>query len=218
VSRYLFPRWTNKAPTIILGLVTIGGALLTALIWYYGTDKYWKVGYQPIQPIPFSHKLHAGELGMDCRYCHNTVEKSSWAAIPPTATCMNCHSKIKTDSPKLSELYRAHGAGEPVQWVKVHKVADYAYFDHSAHVTAGVGCSTCHGRIDQMPRVTQHAPLTMGWCLDCHRNPKPNIRNASDITNMDWQPPVEVAAGPAMTATSPSREAHPPVHCSGCHR
>lgn len=216
MSRYLFPRWTNKVVTILAVGTGVVGMLVIGLVWYYATDKYLAVGYQPIQPIPFSHKLHAGDLAMDCRYCHNTVERSSFAAIPPTQTCMNCHSKIKTDSPVLQPLFTAHAEGKPVEWIKIHKVADYAYFNHSAHVTQGVGCSTCHGRIDQMPRVTQHAPLTMAWCLDCHRDPKSVIRPAADITNMGWTPPVEVAQGPAITATG--REAHPPVHCSGCHR
>jgi len=218
VSRYLFPRWANKVPFAIV--VALGGAatMLIAAIWYYGTDKYWKVGYQPAQPIEFSHKLHAGDLGMDCRYCHNTVERSSYAAIPPTQTCMNCHSKVKTDSPKLAPLYESNATGNAVPWVKVHSLPDYAYFDHSAHVTAGVGCSTCHGRIDQMPRVTHFAPLTMAWCLDCHRNPGPNIRNANDITKMDWQPSADApkTTGPVLTANG--REANPPKHCSGCHR
>jgi hypothetical protein len=215
MNRYLFPRWTNRVP----GIAAVGAGLtlvgVVAALWYWGTDKYWRVGYQPKQPIEFSHKLHAGDLGMDCRYCHSTVERSAFAAVPPTQTCMNCHSKVKTDSPKLALLRERAADDKPIPWVRVHDLPDFVYFDHSAHVTAGVGCSSCHGRIDQMARVTQKQPLTMGWCLSCHRDPATSLRAPTEITKMDWQPPA-VAAGPARTATG--RTAQPPVHCSGCHR
>lgn len=211
---FLFPRWTNRVPAIAavaLGFVAVG---VVAAFWYWGTEKYWRVGYQPNQPIPFSHKLHAGDLGMDCRYCHSTVERSPFAAVPPTQTCMNCHSKVKTESPKLALLRDRAADDKPIPWVRVHDLPDFVYFDHSAHVSSGVGCSSCHGRVDQMAQVVQKAPLTMGWCLDCHRNPAPNLRAAGEITKMDWQP--RVAAVEARTANG--RTAQPPVHCSGCHR
>jgi hypothetical protein len=212
--RFLFPRWTNRVPRLVLGGLALAAAGLVAVVWYFGTDKFWRVGYQPKQPIEFSHKLHAGDLGMDCRYCHSSVERSSFAAVPPTQTCMNCHSKVKTDSPKLS-LLREHAADDrPIPWVRVHDLPDHAYFDHAAHLSAGVGCSSCHGRVDQMQRVTQVQPLTMGWCLSCHRDPAPNLRASTEITKMDWTP--RALASEARTANG--RTARPPVHCSGCHR
>lgn len=212
--RFLFPVWANRAPRYValsLLLVAIG---IVAALWYWGTDKFWRVGYQPQQPVEFSHKLHAGDLGLDCRYCHATVERSAFAAVPPTQTCMNCHRAVRTDSAKLA-LVRARAEDDfPIPWVRVHDLPDYVYFDHRAHVGAGVGCASCHGRVDQMQRVAQTQPLTMGWCLDCHRDPRAHLRGASSPTQMDWQP----TASAATTRAPSGREVHPPLHCSGCHR
>ena len=127
---------------------------------------------------------------------------------------MNCHSKVKTESPKLALLRERAADDRPLPWVRVHDLPDFVYFDHSAHLTAGVGCSTCHGRVDQMVRVVQSQPLTMSWCLECHRDPSPHLRTATEITKMDWQP--RLATAEATTANG--RHARPPVHCSGCHR
>jgi hypothetical protein len=215
MQRFLFPRWSNQLPRqiAVYGL----GPLLTlavAGLWYYGTNKYLEVGYAPVQPVPFSHKLHAGDLGMDCRYCHYTVERSSFAAVPPTQVCMNCHSKVRADSPRLLPVRESWAEGKPVPWIRVHKLPEYVYFDHSAHLAAGVGCSSCHGRIDQMPRVTQDQPLTMSWCLECHRDPGPNLRAPADVTNMAWTPKPQGSAPVAANG----RTVNPPTNCSGCHR
>jgi hypothetical protein len=175
------------------------------------------VGYQPTQPVDYSHKLHAGELGMDCRYCHSTVERSAFAAVPPTQTCMNCHARVKTDSVKLLPVRESWANDTPIKWVRVHNLPDYVYFDHSAHLAAGVGCSTCHGRVDQMPKVTQMQPLTMGWCLECHRDPGPNLRKPDEVTKMDWVASAEQAANHEGKAVN-GRKVAPPTHCSGCHR
>ena len=160
--------------------------------------------------------MYAGQLGMDCRYCHNTVERSSYAAIPPTQTCMNCHTNIRPASPKLAKIKESFETGKPMQWVKVHKLGDYAYFDHSAHVSRGVGCATCHGRIDRMERVTLHAPLSMGWCLECHRNPNGNLRPVDRLTDMAFDPAsltdVERAKLRDLYHINPSE------NCSTCHR
>jgi len=173
-------------------------------------------GYQPTQPVPYSHKLHAGNLGLDCRYCHTAVEKAAFAAIPPTETCMNCHTRVKPQSPLLAKVRESYITGEPIQWVKVHRLPDYVYFNHQAHVMAGVSCVSCHGRIDQMEEVRQVQPLSMAWCLDCHRNPAPNVRPAEFVTKLDWQPdgdPAELGA-----RIIKAKGIHPPENCSGCHR
>lgn len=168
------------------------------VLGYGGAPETTDVGYAPVQPIPYSHALHAGELGMDCRYCHASVELSAHAAIPPTATCINCHGTkfgIRRTSPKLQPLHQAfYGTdrsppGQPIPWVRVHDLPDYVYFNHSAHVNRGVGCVSCHGRVDRMEVVYQAEPLSMSWCLHCHRNPGPNLRPRDQITNMTWQPP-----------------------------
>ncbi|MEI6805667.1 MAG: cytochrome c3 family protein [Myxococcaceae bacterium] len=211
----IFPKWTNKVPKIaILSLVSaITGIVF--VFWYWFSPYNLEVGYQPIQPVPYSHKIHAGNLGMDCRYCHTGVEKSAVAGVPPTQTCMNCHSMIKTSSPKLEMVRDSYKSDLPIPWVRVHKVPDYAYFDHSAHIAASVGCVSCHGRIDQMTEVRIEKPLSMGWCLDCHRNPEPHLRPLDKITDMEW-----VADENWKTvAKAKAKTLHPPVEsCSGCHR
>jgi hypothetical protein len=212
----LFPPWANALPSItaaILGL-TVAAIIAAAYIWG-GWDNL-KVGYRPVQPIEYSHQLHAGKLGIDCRYCHNTVERAAFAAIPPTQTCMNCHWKVKTDSAMLAPLRESWANDTPIAWVKVHKVPDYAYFNHAPHINAGVGCSSCHGRIDQMPRVMQVQPLNMRWCLDCHRDPAPYIRNPADVTKMDWEPDLSLSHSEPHAKNG--RLLTPPLHCSGCHR
>ena len=189
-------------------------AVLSA--WYWFSPEYTDVGYAPEQPVAFSHKLHAGDLGLDCRYCHNTVERGARAAVPPTQTCMNCHGIVLADSPKLALVRTSFESNEPIGWVRVHMLPDYAYFDHSVHVAAGVGCASCHGRIDQMNTVHQSKPLSMSWCLDCHRNPAPQLRPRSEVTNMKWDElgkPYDPANDPFRT-----RQPAPPTHCSGCHR
>ncbi len=214
----IFPRWTNKIP-LVLGIVApILGALLIFGVWYWWSADYTDVGYQPEQPVKFSHALHAGDMGMDCRYCHNTVERSPHAAIPATATCMNCHSQVKTDSPKLAMVRKSYETGASIPWVRVHMLPDYVFFDHRPHLASGVGCATCHGRIDGMVVVEQAKPLSMGWCLDCHRNPGPNLRPLDQITNMNWDQSPEQASYDFTKDPERKRMPSPPVHCSGCHR
>ena len=214
----IFPRWTNKIPLAIGVLAPLALAGAVGGIWYYFSPKFTDAGYRPRQPVPFSHKLHAGDMGMDCRYCHNTVERAAHAAIPPAQTCMNCHSLVKTDSPKLKLVRDSYTTDEPIPWVRVHQLPDYAFFDHRPHLAAGVGCSSCHGRVDQMTIVEMDQPLSMGWCLDCHRNPEPNLRPRDQITNMHWDPVVDGKNYDAAKDPSRTRQVNPPEHCSGCHR
>ncbi len=212
----IFPRWTNNIPLVTAILAPILGAGLVGGIWYYFSPKFTDAGYRPIQPVAFSHKLHAGDMDMDCRYCHNTVEQAAHAAIPPTQTCMNCHSLVKTDSPKLAPIRESFETGKSIPWIRVHQLPDYAFFDHRPHIAAGVGCATCHGRIDQMTVVEMDQPLSMSWCLDCHRDPEPNLRPLDEVTNMAWDPATsdyDPKADPAR-----KRDLTPPEHCSGCHR
>ncbi|PLX32150.1 MAG: cytochrome C [Ignavibacteria bacterium] len=212
----IFPEWTNKLP----GRIILSGGILVILviagIWYYGSPWYTDVGYTPVQPVPYSHKFHVGELGLDCRYCHVGVEVSPVAMIPPTQTCMNCHAMILADSPKLAPIRASWESGRPVPWIRIHKVPDYAYFDHSAHVSVGVGCESCHGNIAEMEEVFLAEPLSMSWCLVCHRNPEPHLRPVEDITVMGWTPPEDQAERAAVIRIK--RDINPPETCSGCHR
>jgi len=218
MSRFFFPKWANKVVPlgVVFGLGPLGTALVAGF-WYYGTDKHLSVGYAPVQPIPYSHKLHAGDMGMDCRYCHNTVEDAAFAAVPPTQTCMNCHSKVRTTSPLLEPLRKSWETDMPVEWVQVHNLPDFVYFDHSVHLAAGVGCESCHGRVDQMPVVTQREPLSMGWCLECHRDPSQHLRDPKDVTKMGLLEESRKTGQP-MSRPADARKPIPPTNCSGCHR
>ncbi|MFN3386169.1 MAG: cytochrome c3 family protein [Candidatus Thermochlorobacter sp.] len=215
----LFPRWLNKFPTVF-AIGTVGGLVLVVLlIWYYWSPKALDVGYRPKQPVPYSHKLHAGDLGMDCRYCHTTVEKAASASVPPTQTCMNCHEKhVLPNSEKLLKVRESWTAGKPIEWIKVHKVPDYAYFNHSVHVNVGIGCQSCHGNVAQMDErgVMQVEALSMGWCLDCHRNPDPHLRPVNEVTNMNWVVPANHTE--FVSELKAKRKINPPTECSACHR
>ncbi|MCB1226511.1 MAG: cytochrome c3 family protein [Verrucomicrobiales bacterium] len=187
-----FPRWTNWLPLkLAVALVFIAGGVSVGVAYYF-TPKYTRVGYEPSQPIPFSHKIHAGQLGLDCRYCHSHVESSGPANVPTNETCFNCHGagkgNIRSDSPKLAKVMQAQASGHPIEWERVHKLPDYAYFNHSVHVNRGVSCASCHGKINEMTVVRHEKPLSMGWCLDCHRTPEKNLRPLDQITNLDYQP------------------------------
>ena len=217
--RFTFPRWLNLTlpAAIIFGMTA---PLFVVIVVAYGfSPQATDVGYMPVQPIPFSHRLHAGELGIDCRYCHNTVEYTPHAAIPPTETCMNCHSQIHPDSDKIQPLFESYETGMPIEWVRVHDLPQYSYFNHSAHVTRGVSCVECHGRIDTMERVYQHEKLSMGWCLECHRNPDPHIRNPDLVTQLEWG--LDMSAAERIAESSLWRTHNylkPSEDCSTCHR
>lgn len=187
-ARFAFPRWANYALPAIVVAVLGGGLYMPVAVGLGFSPKTTAVGYAPTQPVPYSHALHAGKLGLDCRYCHTTVENAAFAAIPPSQVCMNCHSSIWKESKALAPIRESFATGKPVEWVKIHDLPDYVFFNHSAHVNHGVGCVSCHGRIDQMDVVQQVAPLSMGWCLDCHREPEKNLRPKEQVTNMSWKP------------------------------
>lgn len=212
----IFPKKIDLFVRAGLLLVGIGAAATAGGMLFLHHPERIEPGYQPTQPVPYSHKLHAGNLGMDCLYCHNTVDKSSYAAVPATQTCMNCHSKVKGQSVVLEPVRKSYETDEPIPWVKIHRLPDYAYFNHSAHVNAGVSCVECHGRVDQMVEVKQVKSLTMAWCLDCHRNPAAHLRPTEFVTKLDWKPEGDpVALGRQIIA---QKKINPPVNCSGCHR
>ena len=210
----IFPRKLNFLLLVLGAAVFIAGGVVIFGVWFYFSPKNLQVGYAPQQPVPYSHRLHAGELGMDCRYCHANAERSYEAMVPPTQTCMGCHNIVRTDSARLEPVRQSWQTNDPIPWTRVHKLPDHVFFDHSVHLAAAVGCVTCHGRIDQMDVVRQDQPLSMAWCLDCHRDPGPNLRPRTETTNMQWQPDE------AWTAHLDERVAalNPPTHCSGCHR
>jgi hypothetical protein len=171
------------------------------------------------QPIPFSHKHHVGDEGIDCRYCHSTVESSAFAGIPPLSTCMTCHSQLYTDAPVLALLRNSYAQGGGLSWRRVHNLPDFVYFDHSIHIAKGVGCSTCHGRIDRMPLTERVASLHMQWCLDCHRQPEKYLRPADKIFDMSWQPPPDQEQqGMALRVAYHLHSREVLTACSTCHR
>ncbi len=211
-----FPKTIDRYIKILGVVLSVGAVLGVAGFTYFTSPTYIKTGYTPEQPVPYSHKLHAGNLGMDCYYCHYTVYKAAFAAVPTSETCMNCHARVKPASPLLEPVRQSYATGQPVQWVKVHRLADYVYFNHSSHVTAGVSCVSCHGRVDQMVQVKQVKPLNMDFCLECHRNPAPYLRPPNLVTKLDWVPdrdPAEI--GREIIA---QKHINPPVNCNGCHR
>lgn len=211
----IFPRKANHLPTISL-IASIGGGVFTVLfIWYYFSPEYTDVGYTPEQPIEYSHRFHVGELGISCEYCHTNVTVAAHSNVPATQTCMNCHEQIKPDSDKLLPLRTSFETGESVQWLKVHHLPDYAQFSHAVHTTNGVGCETCHGRVDQMEVVTQAESLAMGWCLDCHREPEQYLRPDSELTTMGYTQPVDYIERNLERIRRESIK--PPTNCSACH-
>lgn len=213
---YTFPEWTWILRPAV-AIAAVGGALYAAIVVAFGfSPKATDVGYAPVQPVPYSHALHVGQLGMDCRYCHTSVESAAHAAVPPTQTCMNCHKMVRANSERLIPVFESYATGMPVEWIRVHDLPDYVYFNHSAHVRRGVGCVSCHGRIDTMEVVTQVEPLSMGWCLRCHRNPEPHLRPLEFVTQLDWVPAEDqLLLGRRLREEN---NINPPQDCNTCHR
>ena len=171
------------------------------------------------QPVQFSHKHHVADDGIDCRYCHTSVETSAFAGIPPTKTCMNCHSQIFRDSPYLEPVRESLRTGRPIEWTRVHQLPDFVHFDHSIHVNKGVGCATCHGQVDQMPLVRQVVSLQMEWCLGCHRQPEPYLRPRDQVFNMTWRPPTDqLEQGRRLAKLYKIRSVEELTSCSTCHQ
>jgi len=240
----IFSRSSNQTPKQgLVGFLALGGFVIFAFYWW-ASPLNTDVGYKPVQPIAYSHALHAGTLKLDCRYCHMFAERGAFAGVPSTQVCMNCHQQVKKDSALLKPLMAswADGKGDKsIPWVRIHKVPDFGFFNHSAHVGLGVGanraaigCETCHGRIDTMEIVSQQQPLSMSWCLECHSNPAPNLRPVEAITAMGWKgdpawtskaqtiaatlnPPGSLSAAQKQMADG-HYETYATAGCNGCHR
>lgn len=228
-----FPKWSNTVMRLALGALAVGVVGGLTILLTYTRSPFFTGQFSSVQqPIQFDHRHHVADNKMDCRYCHSSVETSSSAGYPATALCLNCHAQVWNKAPLLDPL-RAAFFGEgtpatqltggappvrPIVWKRVHRVADYVYFNHSAHVNKGVGCVECHGRVDRMAEVTQLAPLSMGWCLDCHRDPAPHLRPKEFITSTEWDPPSSVDRVKLGQELAARYDVHPRQNCTTCHR
>jgi hypothetical protein len=210
----IFPKWTNQLPVMagiaqVVALTTVGVG-----IWYYLTPKYGRMGYQPKQPVAFSHAIHADQLGLDCRYCHTGVEKSWFSNVPAAETCMRCHlNHVAKESPKLALVRESYATGKPIPWVWIHKTPDFVYFNHSVHVNRGISCVHCHGEVNKMDEVFHAKSHTMAFCLDCHREPEKNIRPNEFVTQLDWK-----NDGFDGKRAVKDWKVQPGQSCSTCHR
>ncbi|MEO6950842.1 MAG: cytochrome c3 family protein [Polyangia bacterium] len=215
--RVSFPSWSDTAFRIaLLAMVALPLALVSALLIWVRTPYYENRGYVNDQPVQFDHRHHVADDGIDCLYCHGDALRSKNAGVPSTELCMGCHAQVWPASIALEPVRRSYYSGVPLHWNRVHKLADYVYFDHSIHVNKGVGCSSCHGRVDQMALDYQVAPLTMGWCLECHRDPEPRIRPFDEITSMTWKPRAH--DDPEGRALVERYDVQKKTNCTTCHR
>lgn len=213
----LFPPWTNVAAraSLLAAICGIGGFLIALMVWVRMPNAVRQ--YQPVtQPVSFDHRVHVTGLGIDCRYCHFSVERSSTAGIPPTAICLPCHSQTWLGSRILAPVLLSAGTSKPLQWNRVNHLPGFVYFNHAIHVNKGVGCETCHGRVDRMAAVYQAVPLTMTWCVDCHRDPAQHLRPVSAMTTMGYVPPEpQRTLGTRLVREYHVREL---TNCTTCHR
>jgi hypothetical protein len=227
MAQIFHPSANSIAKVSIIGIVT-GLPLLACALYAMNMSYGYKV-YVPIeQPVQFSHKHHVSDDGLDCRYCHTSVDKSMHAGIPPTETCMTCHSQIWSDSPELLPVQESFRTGKPLQWNRVHDLPDFAYFNHEIHVNKGIGCESCHGRVDQMPLIKKVHTLSMNWCVDCHRHPEKNIRPKDKVYDMGWsasqeldennQPYSQAALGAKLVKEYKIMPPEQLTNCSICHR
>lgn len=212
------PRADTIARSILIA-IAFGPFVLVAFCYAIGlTPHMTDEGIAVTQPVPFSHQHHVGGLGIDCRFCHSGVETSPIAAVPPTQTCMTCHSQIWTNAAMLEPVRQSLALGAPIHWRQVNQLPDYVYFDHSVHIAKGVGCTTCHGEVEDMPLMRQAVPLTMQWCLDCHRNPAPNLRAPDAIFATNWTPPADQQERGKRLMKKYHLHVSNLTDCSVCHR
>ncbi len=211
----IFPPWSNAAIRAALALVVLGAAGSVAAVIVFVRTPWRRKEFEPTdQPVVFDHRHHTQDDGIDCRYCHNTVDRAANAGIPSTDLCMGCHNQIWNQSPLLEPVRRSYFSRMPIPWNRVHDLPDFVYFDHSVHVNHGVGCVSCHGRVDQMPRVYQVASLTMDWCLDCHRAPETRLQPIQQVANASWKADREESSMRLARELGVQRL----THCTTCHR
>jgi hypothetical protein len=228
MQEFHFPNWINKFTLLLIGGLLLFGGYLATVLYAATLPTTVNVGHRPMQPVAYSHKLHAGDLKIDCRYCHNTVETAAHAAIPPTETCGNCHGGnrvndvdlgiVRGDSELLAPVRESLETRDPILWVKVHDTPDFVYFNHAAHVTRGVSCVECHGRVDRMEIVEQVEPLSMAWCIECHRNPHSRIRDPELVTQLDFVPPGDQTWEEYGREWADRLDINTNTSCSTCHR
>lgn len=216
----IFHRSTNTiARATIFGVVLVLLGAVWLLLNFNRSDYMTGANNYIEQPVQFSHKHHVGDDGIDCRYCHTSVEKAASAGIPSTKICMNCHSQLWNTTEYLEPVRASWKTGKPIKWTRVHDLPDFVYFNHSIHVNNGVGCATCHGRVDHMPLVTQVSSLQMEWCLDCHRQPEKYLRPQSEVFNMAWEPPADqIEQGKRLAKEYNISTVDVLTSCSTCHR
>jgi len=213
----IFHHSTNTLSRLsIFGAVFVAGATLWAVLEVNRSPIVTLQNVARNQPVPVSHQHHVGGMGIDCRYCHTSVEVSASAGMPPTKTCMNCHSQIWSQSPMLEPVRESFRTDRSIEWTRVHDLPDFSYFSHASHVNRGVGCTTCHGRVDRMPLMAQAATLQMEWCLDCHRDPAKYVRPQAEVFNVSWEPPADqLSQGGRLVKEYGIRTS---TSCSTCHR
>jgi hypothetical protein len=212
----LFPRWTNTAAKVTLAVLGGGAVGTIALLMVYVRSPLYTNQYQSVhQPVQFDHRHHVRDDGIDCRFCHTTVEKAATAGYPSTEICASCHGQIWNKSPYLEAIRASFLQDKPLEWRRVHDLRDYVYFNHAIHVGKGIGCVTCHGRVDEMPEIVKDKPMTMLWCLDCHRDPTRHIRPRDKITSMTWKPDDPEKTGRELAL---KYDVKPRTACSTCHR
>ncbi len=215
----IFHRSFNTLSKVsILGSLLIVALLFWVVMVVYRSPYVTAADTTYLQPVPFSHEHHVGRLGIDCRYCHTSVEDSSFAGIPPTKTCMNCHSQIWVGSEMLEPVRASYRSGESIPWNRVHNLGQFVYFDHSIHVAKGVGCQTCHGQVNEMPLMYQANTLQMSWCLGCHRSPEDYVRPRSEVFSMNWSPEDQAAQGKRLVDEYHIQDSQSLTSCSTCHR
>ena len=219
----IFPKWTNRLPVMLVVGVVLLTSGVVAGFWYYFTPKYTRVGYQPIQPVSFSHATHVSQVGLDCRYCHTGEDKSWYSNIPTASTCMNCHRQVLKDDPRLALVRESAATGRPIPWVQIHRVPDFVYFNHAVHVNRGISCVECHGQVNQMDEVYHAKSLAMAFCLDCHRHPAAAVRPLDKVTDLNWkwnEDPRTAAEMQRVNGEKFVREwrVQSLQTCSACHR
>lgn len=217
MAQLFSPRADTIARVVLVSILLLPAGALALHLLLMNSPYITDVGNTPAQPIPFSHKHHVTEDGIDCRYCHFNVERSATAGVPPTSVCMSCHAHLWNKAAMLEPVRASYASGEPIRWRQVNRLPGYVYFDHSVHIAKGIGCTTCHGLIGEMPLTRQAAPLTMGWCLACHRNPGRYVREPSQIFATQWVPDDDPAKIRRLVSHYLISTKHL-TDCSTCHR